>query len=328
MIKAAVFEDIRRIVYKEDYPEPIVAKDKVIVKVHYCGICGSDITNYKLKLYQVPLIMGHEFTGEVVEIGENVSGVKIGDNVCGVNVALDLSERKLSGMGIFEDGGFAEYVKVPIEYLFHIPKNISTKEAVMIESFANAVRGTRLSNIEDNQNILIIGGGNIGLCFLKYLLNQKNPNYIGIIEPHNYLREKALQFGATDSFPPSITKIKSFIKSYGEPFFIFDCAGNEKSMLMAMNLIKRGGTILLEGLYKGTVIFPLSIINSKEICIKGCISHDRKDILNSIDFFAKKKVNANDYISKIISLKEMQDTFKMILTPGERKFIKIIVKID
>ncbi|MHA2431247.1 MAG: zinc-dependent alcohol dehydrogenase [Promethearchaeota archaeon] len=328
MIKAAVFEDIQRIVYKEDYPKPIIGKDDVIVKVHYCGICGSDITNFKLKLYQVPLIMGHEFTGEVVEVGENVSGVKPGEKVCGINVALDLSQRKLSGMGIFEDGGFAEYVKVPLEYLFRIPKNISTKEAVMIESFANAVRGTRLSNIEDNQNILIIGGGNIGLCFLKYLLNEKNPNYIGVIEPHIYLREKCMQFGATDAFSPSMTKIKRFIKSYGEPSFIFDCAGNEKSMLMAINLIKKGGTILLEGLYKGTIVFPMSIINSKEICIKGCISHDREDILNSIDFFDNNEVNADDYISKIISLKDMQDTFKMILSPGERKFIKIIVKID
>jgi len=328
LIKAAVFEDIQRIVYKEDYPKPIIGKDDVIVKVHYCGICGSDITNFKLKLYQVPLIMGHEFTGEVVEVGENVSGVKLGEKVCGINVALDLSQRKLSGMGIFEDGGFAEYVKVPLEYLFHIPKNLSTKEAVMIESFANAVRGTRLSNIEDNQNILIIGGGNIGLCLLKYLLYEKNPNYIGVIEPHIYLRERSLQFGAINAFPPSMTKIKRFIKSYGEPSFIFDCAGNEKSMLMAINLIKKGGTILLEGLYKGTIVFPMSIINSKEICIKGCISHDREDILNSIDFFANNEVNADDHISKIISLKDMQDTFKMILSPRERKFIKIIVKID
>ena len=328
MIKAAVFEDIQRIIYKEDYPKPTAGKDEVIVKVHYCGICGSDITNYKLKLYQVPLIMGHEFSGEVVEIGENVLGVKIGEEVCGINVALDLSQRKLSGMGIFEDGGFAEYAKVPVEYLFHIPRNISTKEAVMIESFANAVRGTRLSNIEDNQNIFVIGGGNIGLCFLKYLMREKDPNYLVIIEPHQFLREKSLQFGATDAFPPSVAKIKKFIKSYGLPSFIFDCAGNEKSILMAINLIRKGGTILLEGLYKGTLNFPMSIINSKEICIKGCISHDREDILNSIDFFAKKKVNADDYISKIISLKDMQDTFKMILTPGERKFIKILVKID
>jgi len=327
LIKTAVFEDIQRIVYKEDYPKPTVGKDEVIVKVHYCGICGSDITNFKLKLYQVPLIMGHEFSGEVVEIGENVLGVKLGEKVCGINVALDLSQKKLSGMGIFEDGGFAEYAKVPGEYLFHIPKNISTREAVMIESFANAVRGTRLSNIEDNQNIFVIGGGNIGLCFLKYLMLEKNPNYIGVIEPHLFLREKALQFGATDALPPSITKIKKFIKTYGRPSFIFDCAGNEKSILMAINLIKKGGTILLEGLYKGTVNFPMSLINSKEICIKGCISHDREDILNSVDFIAKKKVNVNEYISKIISLKDMQDTFKMILTPGERKFIKIIVKI-
>ncbi|MHA1471530.1 MAG: alcohol dehydrogenase catalytic domain-containing protein, partial [Promethearchaeota archaeon] len=181
-MKAAVFIDVKKIEYREDYPKPSPGEEDVIVKTHFCGICGSDITNYKFKMYQAPLIMGHEFTGEVVEIGANITDIKKGDKVCGINVALDIDQGQLDGLGIFKDGGFAEFVKVPRKYLFQIPDSVSTKEAVMIESFANVCRAVKLSDITENQKIIIIGAGNIGLCFLSYLLIKKAPKYIIAIE--------------------------------------------------------------------------------------------------------------------------------------------------
>ncbi|MFX1587256.1 MAG: zinc-binding dehydrogenase [Promethearchaeota archaeon] len=326
IIKAAVFVDIKKIVYKEDYPKPIPGPDDVIVKTEYCGICGSDITNFKFKMYQVPLIMGHEFTGEVVQIGKAVTGVKIGEKVCGINVSLDLSQGELSGLGIFEDGGFAEYVKVPTKYLFRIPQGTTTKEAVMIESFANAARGTRLSNIGNNQKIVIIGAGNIGLCFLKYLLSERKPKYIAIIEPHSFLRDKAKEFGASEAFPPIMSRMKKFFKENGTPDYVFDCAGNEKTLKMALDLVKKGGTILLEGVYKGNVMIPMFLINSKEVCIKGVLGHDREDIFNSINFFAQKKVDAGEFITKIVQLEKTQEAFEKFTNQEDRNFIKMVIK--
>jgi (R,R)-butanediol dehydrogenase/meso-butanediol dehydrogenase/diacetyl reductase len=278
-------------------------------------------------MYQVPLVMGHEFSGEIVEIGDNISDFKIGDKVCGINVALDISGGgKLDGLGIFRDGGFAEYVKVPKKYLFKIPDNVSTKEAALIESFANATRGDKLSNIGDNQNIMIIGGGNIGLCFMNHLIAEKNPNYIVVIEPHQFLREKAKEMGATDSFPPSKVKIKKFIKKHGPPTFIFDCAGLESTINMAIDLIKKRGTIILVGVHKGTVSMPMFLLNSKEAWLRGILGHDVDDILASIKFFAKSKVDVNKLISEIIPLEDIQKAFEKYLEPGEREFIKILVK--
>ena len=71
-MKAAVFEDVEKIVYYEDYPKPAPGPDDVIIKVKYCAICGSDVSNFKHKMYQVPLVMGHEFSGEIDNIGENI----------------------------------------------------------------------------------------------------------------------------------------------------------------------------------------------------------------------------------------------------------------
>ena len=298
------------------------------MKVHYCGICGSDITNFKYKMYQVPLIMGHEFSGEVVEVGKNIMDVKIGEKVCGINVSLDISEGgKLDGLGIFKNGGFAEYVKVPKKYLFSIPQSISIKEASMIESFANAARGTRLANIIENQNIMIIGGGNIGLCFMNYLISEKKPNYVVVIEPYEFLRERAKEMGATEALPPTKPKIKKFIKKHGKPTFIFDCAGNEQSLKMAIDLIKKGGTILLEGVHKGSISLPIFMINSKEVCLRGCLGHDRNDILESIDFFTKNKIDVSKFISEIVPLKDIQKAFEKFIQPGKREFIKILIKI-
>jgi len=325
-MKAAVFIDVKKIEYREDYPKPSPGEEDVIVKTHFCGICGSDITNYKFKMYQAPLIMGHEFTGEVVEIGANITDIKKGDKVCGINVALDIDQGQLDGLGIFKDGGFAEFVKVPRKYLFQIPDSVSTKEAVMIESFANVCRAVKLSDITENQKIIIIGAGNIGLCFLSYLLIKKTPQYIIAIEPQPFLREKAKEFGATEAFPPNPTKIKKFLKRNGKPTYIFDCAGNQKSILLAINLIKKGGDIILEGVFKGKVTFPMFLLNSKEITIKGVLSHDREDIFCALNFFSQNKIDPNKYLSQIIPIQDIQNAFEKFLDPGQREFIKLVIK--
>jgi len=326
-MRAAVLEDVEKLIYREDYPKPKAGPKDVIVKTHYCGICGTDVKNYKYKIYQLPLIMGHEFSGEVVEIGSDVQNVDIGEKVCGINVSLSVQQGELDGLGIFRDGGFAEYVKVPEKFLFKIPENISTKEAIMIESFANAVRGVKLSQLRENENVMIIGGGNIGLCFLEYIVKTKSPNYIVVIEPHEFLRNKAIEFGASETLPPNKMKINKFIKKNGPPSFIFDCAGFEQTLRLAIDLIDKGGTVLLEGVNKGNITLPMFLLNSKELCLKGCLGHDREDILESIDLFAKKIVNGKKFISEIHPLKDISKIFNKFFETGERNFIKVAIKI-
>ena len=326
-MKAAVIEDIQKIVYKEDYPKPILGSDDALVKVHYCGICGSDITNFKYKMYNYPLIMGHEIAGEVVEIGEKISEVKVGDKIACINVSLDISQGQLKAMGVFQDGGFAEYIKVPKISLFPIPENVSIRDAAMIETFALVMRAFKLSKIGKNENILIIGGGNVGLTILKALLIEKNPNYVVVVEPHEFLRKKAIEMGATDAVGTSRAKVKKVIKKLGAPTFIFDCVGNEETISNAVNFIKKGGTLLLEGIHKGSITFPLFMLNSKEVTLKGCLGHDRDDILAAIDLFAKSKVDADEFISEVIHLEDMQKTFERFLEPTGRNFVKILVEI-
>ncbi|MFX1450931.1 MAG: zinc-binding dehydrogenase, partial [Promethearchaeota archaeon] len=221
-----------------------------------------------------------------------------------------------------------EFVKVYKDDLFHVPESVSFKEAAMVESFAVAVRALKISNIPENQKILIIGGGNIGLTTLNVLLAKRKPNYVLVIEPHDYLREKAIKIGATDALQPSKAKIRKFFKkNNGAPDYIFDCVGNEQTMIMAIDFIRGGGKIVLEGVYRGNISFPISMMLLKEIGLQGIWGHDRDDIIAAIDLVAQKKVNPNELISNIIPLKEIQSGFEEYLKPGERKFVKTLVKI-
>ncbi|UCC18994.1 MAG: zinc-binding dehydrogenase [Promethearchaeota archaeon] len=270
--------------------------------------------------------MGHELVGEVVELGENVSEVIVGDKVLCINVSLDFSEGQLGGLGMFQDGGFAEFVKVPKTSIFQIPENVPIRDAVMMETFALATRAFKLSRINNNENIIIFGGGNVGLAFLKALLIEKSPNYVIVVEPHEFLRKKAIELGATDAVAPGRPKIKKIARKLGTPSFIFDCVGNEQTISDALYIIKKGGTILLEGMYKGSISIRVFMINNKEVTLKGCLGHDREDILAAIDMFAKSKINANEFISDIIHLEDMQKTFERFIKPSGRDFVKIIVE--
>ncbi len=277
-------------------------------------------------MYQVPLILGHEISGEAAEIGENITDVRVGDKVVAMNVLLDVRKGKLEGMGIFDNGGFAEYVRVKSKNLFLSPKNISIKGATMIESFANITRAIRISKMSENEKVLIIGGGNIGLAFLSTVLSERNPDCIIVVEPHQFLREKAKELGANEAILPNKTKIKKSLKNFGAPTYIFDSVGSEQTILMAIGLIERGGTILIEGIQRTKISLPIFSIINKEITLKGCLGHDSEDILAAIDLFSKEKIDPNNYISDVVDLKDLQITFQKFLEPGERKFIKILVK--
>ena len=167
----------------------------------------------------------------------------------------------------------------------------------------------------------------MGLSALKALLLEKNPNYVVVVEPNEFLRGKALEMGATDAVGTSRAKVKRVTKKLGAPSFIFDCVGNEETISNAVNFIKKGGTILIEGIHRGSISFPLFMLNSKEVTLKGCLGHDRDDILAAIDLFAKGKVDTDEFISEVIHLEDMQKTFERYLDPKERNFVKIIVEI-
>jgi threonine dehydrogenase-like Zn-dependent dehydrogenase len=121
--------------------------------------------------------------------------------------------------------------------------------------------------------------------------------------------------------------MKKIIKNLGEPTFIFDCVGNQETLSDSIFLIKKGGTILLEGIHKGSIPFPFFMINSKEVTLKGCLGHDNEDILAAIDTFTNNNVGAHEIISEVVPLRDTQKAFEKYTESRERNFIKILLEI-
>ncbi len=330
-MKAAVFEDIRSIKIHDDYPMPEPGAGEALVKVHYCAICGTDVKNWTTKIYQTPIIMGHEFAGEVVRLGPGMagSGFKPGDVVAGINVQLDTS-NDLRGMGIFKNGGFAEYVVVPRNFLFHIPGTVSPRDATMIESFAVAVRALKWARLKDMSYIAIMGAGNIGLTTLSCLRAAGFPRegrYILVMEPGAFQQSKAKELGASEVIRPSSAIARRFFKEHGEPDVVFECSGIEDGLLLAMDVIKHGGDIIVESVQKGKISFPVFTLSSKEIAIRGSLSHDRQDIEDAIALVAAGRVNPAAIISGAVKLDAIQEAFERYLDPSRRDFVKLVVQL-
>ncbi|MBN2157457.1 MAG: alcohol dehydrogenase catalytic domain-containing protein [Candidatus Lokiarchaeota archaeon] len=325
-MRAAVFLEKEKIEIRDDYPKPVPGPNEVLIKVHLCGICGTDVKNYYHQLYQTPLVMGHEFSGQIVETGSEIKKFKIGENATGINV-MGKDYNDMRRIGIFKDGAFAEYVIVPEDYLFSFHDYVSSEEIAMIESYAVAMRGIRWADIDPTKPTVIIGAGTIGLAMLD-LLRARFPNLpICIIELQSFLQDKALEFGANFAVSPQKGKIRKFFNQYGEVPIIFDCAGTQDTLKLSTEIVGQSGNIVMVGIPRGEVILSGLILSLKEVGLRGCISHNREDIMQTIKLMLDKKLHPERLITDYVSLEQLQENLQRYKSTGPREFIKIMVKL-
>ena len=278
-------------------------------------------------MYQTPLIMGHEFAGEIVEVGSEVVNFKVGQRATGINV-LGKDYNDMRRIGILSNGAFAEYVIVHEDFLFAFPDSTSMAVISMVESYAVAMRGIHWAKIDPGKPVMIIGAGTIGLAMLD-LLRALHPELkILMIEIHPFLREKALEHGADNAVAPQKGKIRKFFKQFGVAPLIFDCAGTQETLKLSTEIIDQGGNIIMVGIPRGQIMLSGLIVSLKEVGIRGCISHDRKDIDHAIDLILQKKVHPERLVTHYVPLKQLSDSIELYKSTEPRSFIKIMVKID
>lgn len=176
-MKATVFRGPGRVEVTE-VPKPKVGPEEVLVRVHYCGICGSDLEAYHTGMYEPGVIIGHEFAGEVVQVGANAQGWKKGERVT-VNDAIPcgfcrscrrdqytLCESLLMP-GVTLNGGMAEYALLPAGALHRLPQGVSTRQGALIEPLAVVLHGIHRSALRPGDRVLVMGAGPIGLLTLQ-----------------------------------------------------------------------------------------------------------------------------------------------------------------
>lgn len=336
-MKGAYFEKARSILIKEDLPKPSIKSDEVLIKVKNCGICGSDISSYMTgQMESTQIILGHEFSGELVEIGDNVKKMKIGDRVT-INPNIPCSNCYFCNhgmenmciyhtIGITHNGALAEYVSVRADRVRKLPDNVTFEEGAMVEPISNAVQAVKAAGFEIGKNAAVFGAGTIGLMVIQVLKGAGASN-IFVIEPIESKRKRALELGADYVFDAkSWSKILRLTNKLG-PDFVFDCVGYPETIINSMQLVKMGGFIMMIGIHpepfelRGFMQFM-----TKNITMKGMYLVDQDSIDTAIRLLEQNKINVHPLITKKIKLDQVPEEFEKLIQPHED--IKILVEID
>ena len=261
-MKAYVLHEIKDF-RLEEVPEPTLADNEVLLAVKAVGICGSDIPRvYKTGTYSYPLIPGHEFSGQVAKVGAVVDEGWLGKRVgvfplipcrkCGPCLKKQYEMcRSYSYLGSRRDGGFAEYVAVPVDNLLELPDNVSFEEAAMLEPMAVAVHAMRRVRPTPADTVAVCGMGTIGLLLIMFLKEAGVENIL-VVGNKEFQRQAAVRLGLPEEAycDSRTTDVEQWISSrtngLGVDIF-FECVGKNETVTQAVNSTIPGGKIMLVG---------------------------------------------------------------------------------
>ena len=256
-MKAAVLS-AKEVLKLQDIPIPKIKADEALVKVKACGICGTDIHAYQGDFFPdaMPLVLGHEFSGDIVEVGPQVKHFKVGDRV---SVSPDYychscyncrkgTERfcmDWDSIGTTVDGAFAEYIAVKGEALYHLPDNVSYDEGALIEPSSCVYCGIRQVESYYDKRVLIMGAGSIGLIWLTFL-RARNPLELDMMDIVDDKLTYAKKLGADNVYNTKGAKNPYDVikKKYD---VVVDCTGVPKVVESGFNLLDREGTFVFFG---------------------------------------------------------------------------------
>jgi L-iditol 2-dehydrogenase len=324
----------------EEMPVPSINDNELLVKVKASGICGSDVMEwYRIK--KAPRILGHEITGDIVEIGKNISKYKIGDRVfVSHHVPCYTCKFCLNNQQTlchtlhstnFYPGGFAEYLRIPEinidRGVFILPKEMSYHEGVFIEPLACVVRGLKTAKMKSDQTVLIIGSGISGLLQIK-LVKAWNARKILATDIEEYRLKAAKKFGADDVINAK-DDVPELVKKHNDgklADLVIICTGAVSAVKQALKSVESGGTILFFAPTEPNVDipFPLFGLWNKQITMVSTYAGSPEDINIAIDLIKSKKVNVIDMISHILPLSEAAKGFQLVAKAKDS--MKVILK--
>lgn len=325
-MKAARFYERHKLVV-EDIPVKEVAPGEVKIKVRFCGICGTDVHIFEgdkgSATVNPPVTLGHELSGDVVEVGAQVTGFHVGDRVsvdpnryCGkcyfcANGQKHLCKHML-GMGTAVDGGFAEYVVVPEELVFPVADHLSYEAASMTEPVSCCLHGMDLTGVRSGDTVMIIGAGNIGLIMLQ-LAKYMGASCIIAVEPNEKRLERAGEFGADVLINPMKDDTEEILRRNHIECVnkVIDCAGRVNTAEYAVQYAGRGATVMLFGLTGPDDVMQLKPFEmfQKELTIRGSfVNPDTFDRAGKL--LAAGIVKVDDIITDIVDLDDIQNVFE------------------
>jgi L-iditol 2-dehydrogenase len=335
-LKALVNTKVKNEFLIEKRPIPNLEKDEVLIKVEYCGVCGSDLhaaSNAKgYEFIPKPIILGHELSGYVIQIhpGSNNKDLLDSRVVVEPGVYCNKCKQCLNGrrnicsnikaLGLHYDGGMAEYVKVKADFIHQIPESLPYEMAAMTEPLSVALHAVqKVGNVKENQNVLVQGCGIIGYFAAIAAKNRgANVTISGLKKDWEYRLRYAELFGIeTEIVEDTANKKKDFD-------MIFECSGSSIAAETGILRLKKGGTFVLVALYEQEVKFPVNNMVRGEINILPSYAYDRNDFQQAFDLLNEHQ----EKFKNIISIYPLENGPQAFADARQQKVLKPILKMS
>jgi (R,R)-butanediol dehydrogenase / meso-butanediol dehydrogenase / diacetyl reductase len=328
----------------EEVPEPTVEPGTVILRPDAVGICGSEVEGYlgRMGNRTPPLVMGHEFAGTVVEVGEGVDKGLVGRAVavnplisdgvcrmCRMGLANLCPNRRL--VGIHQPGAFAEYVLAPAKNAYPLPEDLedAAKIGALAEPLANGVHALRLGTVgtdvdADVENVVVIGAGTIGLSCLQATVPFGFPN-VAIVEPHEVRREGALRLGANEAYASDEEAREALLErtdGLGADLVV-DAVGAEVTRRAAVDLLRPGGRAIFVGLHSDDTTLGFHGVVRGQLDLQGSYAYTPEDYEEALEMLLEGRASIGE-LPRVLPLEEGPRSFAE-LVKGPTGQIKVFL---
>jgi threonine 3-dehydrogenase len=322
----------------EDVPEPELAINDVLIRVRKTGICGTDLhifewDDWAAKTIPVPMVVGHEFVGEVVAFGANVSDFRVGDLVsgeghvvCGRCRNCMAGRRHLCahsiGLGVNRPGAFAELVALPMTNIWHHWPGIDEEIAAIFDPFGNAVH-TALSFTVLGEDVLLTGAGPIG-CMATAVVRHAGARHVVVTDLNPYRLDLALRLGATLAVDPRERGLDDVQRELGmtEGFDIgLEMSGNADALRGMIAAMAHGGRIALLGFPPEPVELDLNPLIFNMLTVKGIYGREMYETWYQMTVMLESGLDISPVITHRFSHREFEDAFAVARSGESGKVI-------
>ena len=327
----------------EEMPVPQIGPGELLMRVEASGICGSDVMEW-YRIHRVPMVLGHEVAGVVVEVGEGVSRYKVGDRIIAAHhVPCNTCHYCLSGSHTvcdtlrktnFYPGGFAEYIRLPginvDRGTFTLPEGVSFEEGTFVEPVACVLRGLRKAGLKLGCGVLVIGSGIAGLLHVR-LSRALGAGRVVATDTLKHRLEAALKFGADAAFyaeddVPDCTRKVNDGRLAG---LVIVCTGAKDAIEQAFKCVDRDGTVLFFAPTVPGVTLSLSINDifwRNEITLATSYAGSPADHAVALELIAARTMCVKEMITHRLSLAETGLGFSMVAHPETYNSLKVIIE--
>jgi threonine 3-dehydrogenase len=322
----------------EDVPDPRIGINDVLIRVHRTGICGTDVHIYKwddwaAKTIRVPMVIGHEFVGEIVEVGSNVTDFHAGQIVSGEGHVVCgrcrncLAGRRhlcadTKGVGVDRPGAFAELLALPMSNVWVHPDDIDQDVAAIFDPFGNAVH-TALSFPVLGEDVLVTGAGPIGIMAAA-VARHAAARYVVITDVNPYRLELARRMGVTQAVNPREQSLKDVQKELGmlEGFDVgMEMSGNAQAFRDMLGSMAHGGRIAMLGIPDKDMAIDWNTVIFHMLTIKGIYGREMYETWYKMNVMLESGLDIKPVITHHFPYREFLKGFEVMMTGNSGRVV-------